>query len=364
MKILFSVNHPADVHQFKNTIWELQDQNHDILICAREKEVTIDLLKRLDFPYTVVSSVGSSRIHLVREQVQRIIKFFGAIREFKPDLSVSAMDPTLAFASRLTGTPYVCFADTEHARASIVGALPFTDAVLTPSCFEKDIGPKQIRYPGYHELAYLHPNRFTPNHAVLDEIGLHTDEPFIIVRFVSWQASHDVGQRGIQDKVELVKKLEEYGRVLITSEGALPSELEEYRILVSPEKLHDLLYYAALYIGEGATTATEAALLGTPSIYVSSLAGTMGNLTELENTYDLLYSFTDPDAILVKAVEILRNPASKEVWSKKRERLLKEKIDVTAFMVWFIENYPESCISMKGHPENQPWLILPSGDHQ
>lgn len=364
MKILFSVSHPADVHQFKNAIWELQGQNHGILICAREKEVTIDLLKKLDLPYIIVSSVGSSRMHLVREQVQRVNKFFWTIRKFKPDLSVSAMDPALAVASRLMSIPYVCFADTEHARASIVGALPFTDAVLTPSCFGKDIGPKQIRYPGYNELAYLHPDRFTPNRAVLDEIGIDADDPFIIVRFVSWQASHDIGQRGIQDKVELVRKLEEYGRVLITSEGVLPSELEKYRIRVSPEKLHDLLHYASLYIGEGATTATEAALLGTPSIYVSSLAGTMGNLIELEGTYDLLYSFSDRDAVMIKAGEILRNPASKEEWSRKKERLLKEKIDVTAFMVWFIENYPGSCASMKEHPENRPWLRSPPGNHQ
>jgi len=361
MRILLSVNHPADVHQFKNALWELQDRDHEILICAREKEVTLELLRRFGFPFRVVSSVGSSKIHLMREQVRRIIKFVEALREFEPDLSISPMDPSLALASRLTGTPYVCFADTEHARAAIVGALPFTDAVLTPSSFGKDIGPKQIRYPGYHELAYLHPNRFRPEHTVLDEIGLTEDDPFIIVRFVSWQASHDVGQHGIGDKVGLIKRLEEFGRVLITSEGPLPPELEEYRVSVSPEKLHDLLYYAALYVGEGATTAVEAALLGTPSIYVSSLAGTMGNLAELEKTYDLLYSFSDRDSIMTKAVEILRNPASKEDWSQKRNQLLKEKIDVTAFMVWFIQNYPESCTSMKGHPENRPWINRPPG---
>ena len=247
----------------------------------------------------------------------------------------------------------IIFTDSEPAKLANAITFPFANVICTPSCYRDRLDEKQIRYNGYHELAYLHPNRFTPNPAVLDELGLAEGDPFIIVRFVSWQASHDVGQHGIRDKVGLVKALEQYGRVLITSEGALPPELQPYQIRVSPEKLHDLLYYATLYVGEGGTTASEAAVLGTPSIYVSSLVGTMGNFIELEETYDLLYSFTDGSAALGKAIEILQDPASKRKWRVKRERLLADKIDVTAFMVWFVENYPRSFTEMKEHPEVQ-----------
>ena len=353
MKILISVNHPAHVHLFKNAIWTLQDHNHDILVCARRKEVTIDLLEKYDINYTFVSEIKPSRIYLIREQIQRMIRFREILGRFEPDLSISTMDPSLAIISRLMGISYICLADTEHANVTTYGALPFTQAVLTPSCFRKKIGPKQIRYNGYHEIAYLHPHYFTPNPTVLDEIGLTEGDPFIIVRFVSWEASHDVGQHGIRDKFGLVKALEQYGRVLITSEGALPPELQSYQIRVSPEKMHDLLYYATLYVGEGGTMASEAAVLGTPSIYVSSLAGTMGNFIELEETYDLLYSFTEGDAALSKAIEILQDHESKEKWRPKRERLLLDKIDVTAFMVWFVENYPRSFREMKEHPKMQ-----------
>ncbi len=363
MRILFSVSHPAHVHLFKNAIWKLQDLNHDILICARKKEVTIDLLKKYGFTYTVVSETKPSRVHLVAEQIQRVMRFRSIVSEFKPDLSISTMDPSLAFVSRLMGVPYVCLADTEHARASINGALPFTKAVLTPSCFSKEMGPKQIRYNGYHELAYLHPNRFTPNPAALTEIGLAEGDPFIIVRFVSWQASHDVGQHGIRDKVGLVKALEQYGRVLITSEGALPEELQPYTRSGSRRRSCTICCTTRrCMLGRGGTTASEAAVLGTPSIYVSSLVGTMGNFIELEETYDLLYSFTDGDAALDGAIEILQDPGSKEKWRTKRDRLLADKIDLTAFMVWFVENYPESFKEMKEHPEVQHSCASVPGD--
>ena len=108
--------------------------------------------------------------------------------------------------------------------------------------------------------------------------------------------------------------------------------------------------------------ASEAAVLGTPSIFISSLAGTMGNFIELEETYDILYSFTDDRTALGKAVEILRIADVKDVWKRKRERLLKEKIDVTAFMVWFIENYPSSIKAMKEHPEVQYSWAYATGD--
>jgi len=38
---------------------------------------------------------------------------------------------------------------------------------------------------------------------------------------------HDVGQYGVQNKIALVKELEKYGRVFVTSEGKLDKELKK-----------------------------------------------------------------------------------------------------------------------------------------
>ena len=52
----------------------------------------------------------------------------------------------------------------------------------------------------------------------------------------------------------------------------------------------------------------------------------------------------EPDEFIAleKAIEILENGNSKKEWQRKRERLLSEKIDVTAWMTDFIERYPDS----------------------
>lgn len=336
------MGHPAHVHFFKNTIRCLEQKGHHILVTARDKEVTLALLKAYGIEHIVLSSMGHSKGDLFKEFIIRDYKLFRIAKNFNPDILMGILNPTVAHVARLLRKSSIIFNDTEHAALAQKITYPFTDVVCTPSCFKRDIGKKQIRYNGYHELAYLHPNYFTPDPDVLNEFGLNKGDPFIILRFVSWGASHDVGHHGIQNKMEFVKKLEKYGRVLITSEGELDDALKKNRIKVSPEKLHDLLYYASLYVGDGGTTAVESAILGIPSIYVSSLAGTMGNFTELEEKYGLLFNYNDSNKALNKAVELIQDPSIKEEWNKKREKLLRDKIDVTKFMVRYIENYSDN----------------------
>ena len=41
----------------------------------------------------------------------------------------------------------------------------------------------------------------------------------------------------------------------------------------------------------------------------------------------------------------------KRTAQKRRKKMLADKIDVTAFLVWFVENYPKSVKIMKGNPK-------------
>jgi predicted glycosyltransferase len=202
------------------------------------------------------------------------------------------------------------------------------------------------------ELCYLHPKYFNPDNNVLLQLKLKEKESFILLRFVSWTAGHDLGETGFstETKLKLVKDLSEHVRVFISSETKLPRELEKYRLPVSPEKLHDVLFYSTLYIGEGATTASECAMLGTPAIYVNSLSA--GTLEEQERL-GLLFSFRNPEGVLEKALELLKIPGLKTEFRKRRDAMIAKRIDVTAFMVWFVENYPGSVKIMKENPGYQ-----------
>ena len=46
-------------------------------------------------------------------------------------------------------------------------------------------------------------------------------------------------------------------------------------------------------------------------------------------------------------------PNIKKEWKNRRENMLNDKIDVTAFFTWFIENYPQSAQIMRENPDYQ-----------
>lgn len=346
MRILIDMGHPGHVHLFKHFIREMRDRDHEVLVTARDKKIIGDLLRSHDLDFQTVGRVRDGFLPLLLEWAQRDIGIYRIARRFRPDILLGVGNPSIAHAATLLRKPSIIFTDTEHARFGNRITFPFADVICTPSSYRDDLGKKQVRYDGFHDLAYLHPDRFTPDPGVLDEIGLKPDERLIVVRFVSWNASHDVGQHGIRDRVGFVRALEPYGRVLITSEGEVPDELQQYQIRVPPEKLHDLLYFATLTVGEGGTTASESAVLGTPAIFVSTTAKYCGVFDDLASFGLLWTTESDQDAIS-RAVSLLRDPALKEAAAGKRARLVDAKVDVTAFMVWFVENYPASRETVK-----------------
>lgn len=332
--------HPGQIHLFKNVIWALERRGHVCKITTVDKDVSLNLLRAYGFRYDVVGSAKPSLFSKAAELLKIEYNLYRIARSFKPDILVGGVgNAYVAHVGKIIRKPSIVFDDTEHAKIEHMLTDPFASVICTPSSYQIDLGKKQVLYDGYHELAYLHPDYFTPDPDVLSELGLDEDDTFIILRFVKWDAEHDVGHHGIRDRIEFVNELRKYGRVLITSEGEMDNSLKKYRINVSPDRLHDLLYYASLYVGEGGTTAVESAILGTPSIYVSSLVGTMGNLTELEEKYGLLLNYSDPDKALEKAVEMIQDQDIKAEWNKKLEKLFSDKIDVTAFMVRYIESF-------------------------
>jgi hypothetical protein len=344
MRILVGIEHPKRVHVWKNPIKKLIERGHEVKIAARDKDITLELLDSIGFEYDVYGKNYSGLFKKVYGIIEGDLRLLKIAKAFNPDIFVGKGSGYMGQVSKLLNKPYICFSDTEHAKLANLLTHPFADIICTPACFKVRINPrKHVKYNGYEELAYLHPNYFTPDPSVLDELRLGKKDKFIIMRFISWGASHDIRQHGISPKMktEYISKLEEHSEVFIVSEGELEKEFEKYKLKVVPEKFHSLLSYAQLYIGEGGSTATEAAILGTPSILISSLAKFCGNYEDLYHNYGLIYTFSDNHQALEKALNILENRFSKKKWKHRRDRMLREKIDVTQFMVECIENFVE-----------------------
>lgn len=346
MKLLIDIGHPAHVHYFRNLAGIFIQKGFEVLFTTRDKEMAVKLLDHYGFNYVNFGKPFKSRMGKIWGLFWFTWRLFLVALKFKPDIYLNATQYS-ALVAWLLHKPHISLEDTfnfEQVRLY----MPFTSVALTGSYPHPDLGKKEIHFDGYQELAYLHPKRYTPDPKILDILGLAQSEKYVVLRFISWNASHDFGSKrmSLAQKTVLINELEKYAKIYISSETDLPGPLKKYQLRVQPHKIHDVLALASLYIGEGATMASECAMLGTPAIYIN--AQDVYTIREQEKKYGLVFSFRDFNGVLEKALELLNQRDSKKEFKQRKERMLAEKIDLTAYLVWFVENYPESKkIAMK-----------------
>jgi uncharacterized protein len=357
MNILMDIAHPAHLHLLKNTYFELSKRGHKVLVTVKDIPAAIALLDKLHIPYAYLGGKKDSLLGKAFLQLKYNFKIWWLVVSKKIDIGFSS-SLTLTHISRITRMHSIILDDDDDdvEPLFVKYAHPYADVVLSPEC-AKRATKKLIAYRGYHELAYLHPNYFVPDASVLTEFGLTEGEPYFVLRFNAFKAHHDIGVQGlsIENKRKLIACLEPKGKVFITTERNIDDEFKKYQLLLSPERAHSFIYYATMLIGDSQTMTSEAAVLGTPAIRSNSFVGKISYLEEEEHKYGLTYGFLPDefDAMQLKIDQLLSLPNLKEIWQKRRERMLKDKIDVTAFYVWFIENYPESERIMKENPDFQ-----------
>ena len=341
-KILVDIGHPAHVHFFRNPIKNWLKSGCEVFVTSRRKEIATDLLDSLEIPHKVLTSIGGGIIGLGKELISRNLKLLKVINQEKPDVMVGIGGIFIAQTGFLRRVPSIVFYDTENAHLSNLITYPFASLVVTPRCYQSWLPPWQLKYPGYHELSYLHPNHFQPDLDIAIQCGLMPDRKNFLIRTVSWQASHDVIEKGWNlDLLKgIVNLLADHGNVMISAEGALPDELQKYSYQGAPEKIHHLMGHLTMFIGESATMASECAVLGVPAIYAAYTG--RGYTDEQEEVYQLVKNVRELDwpTISSAITEILATPP--ETWISRRETLLTDTINVADFVTDLTIKYPES----------------------
>ena len=303
----------------------------EVLFTAREKDVTRELLEAANFPYEVLSRIGGGPLGLAREMAERTAKLALRVRQFQPHLLLGIMGPVIAPVGRITGVPSWVFYDTETAHLTNRFVYPLCNRLYLPEAYRGTAPNKAIRYPGYHELAYLHPDRFEVDRSVREEAGLAAEEPFAVVRLVSWEASHDVGDAGFADPTAFVQWLSQRIRVVVSGERGVPEAVRHLALQLAPHRVHHLLGEASLYVGEGATMAAEAAVLGTPAIFMHTAQ--LGYMLELEERYSLLWNTPSEGVARARAEDILSDlDASTRRFAGLRAKMLGERFDVGRYL--------------------------------
>lgn len=342
MRIFFDIGHPGHFHFFKNTVKKLKTK-HSVYLIIREKDNSISyLVKPLGVQTFLINPAAKGFAMKAYNLIRNDISLVKISKKINPDLFVSLTSPYSAHASKVRAKPHITFADTEDAKLILKLTIPFTDVVITEDSYLGKLSlKKHISLHTWRPLAYLHPKYFTPRKEVLDMVGLSKDEAFFLLRFSALEASHDWGVRYKQtwkSRMKMIKTLEQYGIVFITSETKVPHDAKRYMLSIPPTYYLDLLAFSRGYIGEGGTTARESVALGKPTIHIKPEQRKLGVFEKLVKQGFLL--------LRQDYSEITQEDIQWFLDYKSRENAImgdiEKMVDFNEFMVWFLENYPES----------------------
>ena len=331
MKVLFDITHPAHVHFFKNSILALQKGGHETLITSRHKDCTVELLDELGFAHTPLSSQnGGSPFAMARELLQRNVALYKIVKREKPDKLVALGGTSAAQIGFLTRTPSIIFYDTEDARLQNLLTYPFCTRIFVPECYQGWLPKRRgVRYPGFHELSYLAPQHFCPDKRKAIANGLDADRNNFFIRIVSWQASHDTGLKGWtrETLLEVGEFLGQHGKVIISSEAELPEALSSLAYTGPLNEVHHLLAFCRLYVGESATMASEAAVMGVPAIYAAP--GFRGYVSHQEERFGMARFIREPTTSSISSAcdEFLR--MDHDEIDRRHQQMLSECVDVS-----------------------------------
>ena len=357
MNLLIDIGHPGHVHLFRNLANNLKGKGYKVYFTAKKGNNITGLLDAYSIDYISLGKKHNNLFLKYLTTVSHLVKMYYLVKSKKIDVGIG-VSGLVSFMSRITKMNSICLDDDDIAATPVFAkSISRASVILTPSALkDENRGNRHVSYNGYHELAYLHPNYFIPDPTVLQELGVKLGEKYFVLRFNAFKAHHDSGEYGLnpEQKQQLVELLEPYGKVFISTEDE-DNKYHDHMLNVPPWKIHSVLYYAIMFIGDSQTMCSEAAILGTPALKCNTFAGKLSIPNELEEKYGLCYAYKPDefDTLLEKTEELLHQQNLHDEWQARLQKMLDDKIDVTAFMAWFIESYPESIQVMKEEPEFQ-----------
>lgn len=354
-RILIDIGHPAHVHYFKNFLKKLTELGHSFKIVARDKEVAQELLNKYSIKFSNRGSGSNNPAGKFIYLLKGTYLLNQIAKSFDPDIYMSFASPYAAISSFINGKPHIVLDDTDHATLSHKLYAPFSDVFINPNGFKVKFNKgSQIFVKSFFELTYLHPKYFSPNLDLLVKYGIDINKKYVVVRFVSWNANHDINAKGLslKDRMKLIEEISKYCEIHISSEGKIPPSLKKYELNIPPDRIHDVLAGSSLFIGESGTMSTECAVLGVPNIQIrhtieeSKVPGVHLNL--VNKGLKTMKKSSDLQGIIKSAQYVLNNyDQVKSKYEANRNKLLNEVDDINALLIDLVNNYPVSLKKYK-----------------
>ena len=269
MNIAVDFVHPADINFYKNAIKILIKRGDDVNIIVRQRGKLTSILQK-ELPEVDFKVIGMHHPNVYGKIFGLIERDFGLIFYLnKMDFDVgTSFGFQICHASRILGKPSIAFEDDYEYK------LPFYLAKFSATYHAMPegipaTGKNILKYKGFKELAYLHPNYFKPDRKVLEQYGI-TPNNYVFIREVSRASLNykNLRQMGLP---EIIWNLNDLGLdVVLSLEDKTRADSLKDKCIILEEPVDDifsLMHFALFTISSGDSMARESCLVGTPTIY-------------------------------------------------------------------------------------------------
>ncbi len=338
MKITPLVIHPHHIDFFENLYKELKKEGHNILLLVRGDYMNRKYLEGSDIKH---SFFGSNLDSYLPQFVCKYRNQFSLVRKlvtFRPDLVFSVNSIPFSPFNSIFNIYSVTFLDRKLPKKEENSIFNYADKIVTPDCYHFDVpSGKQLSYPSYPSFAYLHPKRFEADSTVLDSLGVKSKD-YVFVSFArrSWEGFTEDDLLSRREKIDIVRDLSEHRRVIVDERGSVPEPLAEYVPSRPLKRFNHLLANAELVVGDDPIICSEAGVLGIPWIFISK--SSTPTLEEQEIQYEIGSQVESVEKADELAEMILTGEVEPDFAGARRD-ILNDKIDLTSWMVKFVEIY-------------------------
>lgn len=341
MKISLLILQPHHLDFFKNLYEELEAKGHNVWCLVRDDEINRLYLSGSDIKHTFFGNKPGDHLPKFVHHTRNKLCLISKLLALRPDLALSVNSLPPSPFNSIFNTTSVVFLDYKLRKKEERSLFNYADKIVTPDCYPFDVpSNKHVFHPSYHSLAYLHPNRFNADIQILEQLSIEPKD-YIFVSFAreDWIEGKDQNLLQRREKIDIVRALDEHCEVFVDERGSVPEPLKEYIPSVSLDEYNHLLANAKLAVGDDPIVSSEAGVLGVPWIFISE--STAPTLEEQEVHYEIGTRVADVEEAEKLAGMILTEEI-KPNFQKARRDILKDKMDLTEWMIKFVKAYQQT----------------------
>jgi len=337
LKISPLITRSYHVDLFQNFMKEIENEGHEVMAFSLKDNLTKSLIETFKIKNDYYGVHSEKFFYKAISPLYHRISLLQGLNRFDPDLILSVNSLPLAPFTYLFDAPSVVFLDKQLGKKEEHLVFNYSDKIVTPDCYHYDVPKgKHLTHSSYHTLAYLHPNRFTPDDRVLEKLDVDQKE-YVVVSFEEKpHLEMDLKEEPLRRRqmIDLVRFLDDHSRVFLDERGLVPEPLEKYIPSIPPRQYLDLIANARLVIGNEPITSSEAGVLGVPWIYVSG--STTYSLEDQELRYEIgsqVYNVEEAEEL----AEMILTGEVEPDFELSRKHILKDKTDLTNWMLTLVK---------------------------